>query len=472
MNFSEMTIEQIRQGIIDGSYSAEDLVKTVLENIEKNKDINAFITINEKALEEARLIDEKIARGELEGRLLGLPIAVKDNIVTKDILTTAASKILGDFVPPYDASIVEILKSEGAIVIGKTNLDEFAMGSTGESSIYGPVKNPLNKDYVPGGSSSGSAAAVAANLVPFALGSDTGGSVRQPAGFNSCLGMKPSYGAVSRYGLISLSNGLDQIGFIGNNVKDLKLIASLAIGEDQKDSTTIGNKKLNFEEKKDLKFALIKDAVEMEMNPDLRLAFERSLEKLKAQGISVDQVEIPHFKYAVSTYFLINTAEASGNLARYDGIRYGYRADNYESLDQLYKKTRKEGLGQEVKRRIIAGNYVLKKENRDRYYEKAMKVRQLLKADFDRVFEDYDILISPTSPDLAHKLGDKEELENSYKLDAFTVPASLAGLAAITLPMEKVNGLGAGIQLMANNFEDALLLNGAEEVEAILGGER
>lgn len=476
MDFENLTVKKIRELLLNKEITATELIENYFENIKKN-DLNTFITLNtEDALVAAKKIDEKIKNNEELGKLAGVPIGVKDNIMTYGLRTTAGSKMLENFVPPYEASIIERIKAEDGIIIGKTNMDEFAIGSSTETSYFGMTKNPIDNERVPGGSSGGSAAAVKADEVLLSLGTDTGGSVREPAAFCDIVGLKPTYGLVSRYGIISMANSLDQVGIMGKNVENTFELLKIIAGEDKKDSTTVGTV-FNIDSlSKDIsgmKAALPREFFDDEFDENIKNKVLETVDKLENIGVEIEYVNMPSLKYSLSAYYLINTAELSSNLSRFDGIRYGYRTENYSSLDELYKKTRSEGFGKEVKRRIIAGTYSLNKNNED-YYKRALKVRTLIINDFNRIYNDFDIIISPTTPILPFKLGEKlDDSLDMYKSDIFTAPVNLAGLCAISLPCGKVNNLPVGIQIIGDRFCEEKILNisYALESELNLGGD-
>ncbi len=465
MEIGNLHAYEIQELLVKKEISAVELVEYYIKNIE-NDDLNAFISLNtDKALEKAKLIDEKIAKGEKLGKLAGLVIAVKDNIVTKDFKTTAASKMLENYKSPFNASVVERIEKEDGIIIGKTNLDEFACGSSGETSYFGPSLNPINRDRTTGGSSSGSAAAVGAGLVPIALGSDTGGSIRQPSSFCGVVGLRPSYGLVSRSGLIALANSLDQIGPLARSVNDIALILSVISGEDKKDSTTLGAKSVdkNLEEVKNVKIALPKIAFGDITDDQVKEVILDNLESLGENNISLDYIDMESFDFSETAYYLLSRIEASSNLSRYDGVHFGYRTENYETLDDMYKNTRKEALGYEIRKRVISGTYMLRKENRDKYYTSALKMRGKIVEEFNKIFEEYDYIITPTTPDIAFNVGSDQG--SSHKSDIFTLPSSLAGLPSISLPYGEKDGMPIGVQLIGKRWDDKGLLNLAYTLE-------
>ena len=413
-----MLISEWREKVEDEG--AENAVTEVLDKIKQSR-LNAFITINEKCIEDARRFD----KGELKGRLAGVPVAVKDCITTEGILTTCGSKILHDYIPPFDAHVVERLKAEGAIIVGKTNMDEFAMGTTTETSYYGVVRNPYDLDRVAGGSSGGSGACVAADESVLSLGSDTGGSIRCPASFCGVVGLKPTYGLVSRYGLIPYANSLEQIGPFASNVDDLGLLLEVIAGPDARDSTNAG-KEFRYEpkEREGLRIGVIK---EMGGNDDVMNSFDQAVELIKAKH-KVAEVSMPSFKYALAAYYIIAMSEASSNLARYDGVRYGLSAEKLSSWNEFFSKVRADGFGDEVKRRIMLGSYALSAGYYGKYYLKALKVRTLVIRDFKKALNDFDLLIAPTMPALPFKIGELADPLTMYKADVNTVPINLAGV--------------------------------------------
>ena len=429
-----------------------DIVSEMLEGIERSK-LNAYITVvKDEALKKA----EEYDRGELKGRLAGIPVAVKDNITTKGIRTTCASKILHDYVPPFDAHVVERLKAEGAIIIGKTNMDEFAMGTTTETSYFGVVRNPYDERRVAGGSSGGSGAVVAANEAVMALGSDTGGSIRCPASFCGVYGLKPTYGLVSRYGLIPYANSLEQIGPMASSVEDLALLLEVIAGKDARDSTSAGR---GFEFKRTERKVKIGVVKEMGGNDEVMGRFEEVLEIISelADG-KVVEVSMPSFRYALAAYYVIAMSEASSNLARYDGVRYGL-ASELDSWSRYFSKVRAEGFGEEVKRRIMLGSYALSAGYYGKYYLKALKVRTLVRRDFQKAFGQVDLLVSPTMPSLPFKIGELADPLTMYKADVNTVAINLAGIPALSMPAGLVKGLPVGLQIMGDYFSENTILN-------------
>ncbi len=436
-----------------------DLIAELFDRIERSK-LNAFITLNkEEALKKA----EEFDRGKLKGKLAGIPIAVKDNISTKGLRTTCASKMLANYVPPFDAHVVERLKQEGAIIIGKTNMDEFAMGTTTETSYFGVVRNPYDLERVAGGSSGGSGACLHDESV-LALGSDTGGSIRCPASFCGVYGLKPTYGLVSRYGLIPYANSLEQIGPMANCVEDLALLLEVIAGKDERDSTNAGVD-FKFEpEDKRYRVGIIK---EMGASDEVMKVFEEVVDIIREKH-EVVEVSLSSLKYALPAYYIIAMSEASSNLARYDGVRYGYALEKLDTWTRYFAKVRAEGFGEEVKRRIMLGTYALSAGYYGRYYLKALRVRTLVKNDFQRAFKHCDLLISPTMPTPAFKIGEIQDPLTMYKMDVNTVPANLAGIPALSMPMGFVKGLPVGLQVMGNYFEENKILSFALELEKAL----
>lgn len=481
MDITKLTAMEIREKVINKELSSKEVVKAHLDRIkEVEEDLNAFITITEEeALKAAERLDEKISRGEELGILAGIPIGIKDNIVTKDIRTTCGSKMLGNFIPPYDATVIERIKANDGIILGKTNLDEFAGSYSTESSYFGITKNPIDRERVPGGSSGGSAAAVKAYEVALALGSDTGGSNRQPASYCSIIGIKPTYGLVSRYGLVPLSNSLDQVGTFGRNVTDATLLLQAIAGHDEKDPTSMGIKKVDYLSKlkegiEGMNIALPKEYMNMDMDNRVKGKVMEAVKVFERLGGNVEEVSLPHAEYAWATYYLIVVTEISSNMARYDGIRYGYRTEDYETLNELYIKSRTEGFGEEIKRSILAGTYILSSKEGRKYHEKALRVRALIKKDFDKVFEKFDVILMPTTPNLPFKIGDS--VKNPFEMygsGIFNIPANLAGLCAISVPCGYADGLPVGLQIMGDRFKEINILKAAYAFEKALslGGE-
>jgi aspartyl-tRNA(Asn)/glutamyl-tRNA(Gln) amidotransferase subunit A len=459
-NHSEK-IEQIKSGKL----SLKENVDFFLKKIEEKKDLNAFNFVFEKdAKENSKKIEEKIRFGT-HGKLAGMVIGIKDVLSIKDKPATCSSKILKDFKAIYTATAVQKLVDEDAIIIGKTNCDEFAMGSSNENSAFGSVLNPVDPSRVPGGSSGGSAAAVAAGLCDASLGTDTGGSIRQPAALCGVYGLKPTYGRVSRYGLTAFASSFDSIGPFTNNVEDAALILNVISGNDESDSTSskieVPDYLKNISAKKsNLKIGFSPEYFGEGLSPEIKSVSEKLLAKLKSDGFEIEEIRLPHTQYTIAAYYILTTAEASSNLARYDGARYGYRSKNSESLLEMYKSSRSEGFGDEVKRRIMLGTYVLSAGYYDAYYKKAQKVRRLIKQDFDSAFKNVDIILTPTTPSTAFKIGEKSDdpLE-MYLSDIYTTSANLAGIPGISIPAGKSSeGLPIGVQLLADQFNEEKLL--------------
>lgn len=473
MSLFEHKLAELQELLQKKEITVSDLVDESFKRIHEVDDkVKAFITLDEeRAREQAKKLDEKQANGETDGLLFGMPIGIKDNIVTQDLRTTCASKMLENFVPIYNATVMDKLQEAGAITVGKLNMDEFAMGGTTESSYFHKTRNPWNLDYVPGGSSGGSAAAVAAGEVPFALGSDTGGSVRQPAGYCGVVGMKPTYGRVSRYGLVAFASSLDQIGTITRNVEDNAYLLQVIAGHDHRDSTSADVEVPNYVEHltgdiRGLKIAVPKEYLSEGVSEPVRNAILEALKKFEELGATWEEVSLPHSKYSVPAYYIIASAEASSNLARFDGIRYGYRAEDAKNLLDLYKKSRSEGFGAEVKRRIMIGNYVLSKGNYEKYFRKAQQVRTLIKQDFEKIFENYDVIVGPIAPTTANKIGEftKNPL-TMYTRDILTIPVNLAGVPAISIPCGFDNGLPIGMQIIGKHFDEGTVYRVAHAFE-------
>ncbi len=469
MDLNELTIKQVHEGLIAKKFSSVDLTEACLKQIKKlNKKINAFVTVTEKeALEKAKEVDKKVATGQGIGILEGVPVAIKDNILVRDVRCTAASKILENYIAPYDATVVRKLKKAGVVILGKTNMDEFAMGSSTETSYFGPTRNPGDQTRVPGGSSGGSAAAVAANMCVYALGSDTGGSVRQPASFCGVVGLKPTYGAVSRYGLIAMASSLDQIGPVTKNVEDAQLVFDVISGHDIFDSTTVEKSKIKNQkskiEVKNLKVGVPREYFVSGMDREVEKCVRDAVKRLEKMGTKVQEVSLPHTKYALPVYYIIMPAEVSANLARYDGIRYGYRVGEAKTLLETYLKTRACGFGDEAKRRIMLGTYALSAGYYDAYYLQAQKMRTLIRRDFEEVFKSVDCLITPTSPTVAFKIGEKvDDPLTMYLSDIYTVSANVAGVPAISVPCGFAHRLPVGLQIMGKWFEEEKILEVAK----------
>ena len=474
MSILDFTAVGLAKKIREREVSAVEATKAVLEQIEaKDKNYNCYVTVTkEQALKRAGEIQKMLDSNLSVGPLAGVPVAIKDNLCTKGVLTTCSSKILYNFVPSYSATAVERLEAAGAVIVGKTNMDEFAMGSTTETSAYGITRNPWNLDCVPGGSSGGSAAAVAANECFCALGSDTGGSIRQPASFCGVVGLKPTYGTVSRYGLIAYGSSLDQIGPLGKDVRDCATILNVIAGNDIKDSTSAHLPVTDYtkgliHDVKGLKIGIPKDYFDEGLDNEVKDAVLKAAGVLKEKGAVVEEFDLGLVEYAIPTYYTIAAAEASSNLERFDGVKYGYRTGNYNGLHNMYKKTRSEGFGEEVKRRIMLGAFVLSSGYYDAYYLKALKVKALIKKAFNKAFEKYDIILGPVAPSTAPKVGDslKDPLK-MYLGDIYTISMNLAGLPGISVPcgLDK-KGMPIGVQLVADCFEEKKLLRAAYAYE-------
>jgi len=454
-----------------GETTCVNIVTNYLSTIsDKNNEINAFVEVfSEEALEKAKQIDQKISEGK-SGKLAGMVIGIKDNICYKNHKVSASSKILSDFESLYSATVIEKLEQEDAIIIGRLNCDEFAMGSANENSIYGAVKNPHNTNKVPGGSSGGSAAAVASNMCLATLGSDTGGSIRQPAAFCGVVGLKPTYSRVSRYGLIAYASSFDQIGTITNNIEDASLILEVISGKDKNDSTSSSVKVedySNFSKKGKKKIAVISDCINHKgLDSEVKNKVEESIIKLKELGHEVEYVSFPYLDFLVPTYYVLTTAEASSNLARFDGVHYGFRSEKTENLEQTYINSRTEGFGEEVKRRIMLGTFVLSAGYHDAYYKKAQQVRRLVQNKTNEILENYDFILSPTTPHTAFDLGKKQtDPTVMYLEDIFTVQANITGHPSISLPLYKDSrGMPFGLQILSQKFTEKKLLSFSEEI--------
>ena len=470
------SIKDLVNKIQNKEISCEEVIDFYIKEIEKKEDkIDSFLSLDkENAIKKAKYLDEKIVKGEKVGLLAGIPIAIKDNMCTRGVKTTCASKMLEDFIPPYDATVIKKLELEDAILIGKTNLEEFAMGSSTENSAFKITKNPIDNSRVPGGSSGGSAAAVGGEMVPLALGSDTGGSIRQPASFCGIVGMKPTYGLVSRFGLIAFGSSLDQIGPFSMTVEDNAYLLNIIAGEDDNDGTTAKNL-----EKKDytkdidsgikgMKIGIPKEFIEEEgLDPEIKEVVIKDIEILRELGADVEEFSLPSTKDGLAPYYIISSAEASSNLARFDSIRYGYRTKDYENVSELVEKSRSEAFGREVKRRIMLGTYALSSGYYDAYYNKAQKFRSKLKADFKEAFKKYDIIIGPVSPILPFKIGERcEDPTAMYLADIYTININLATVPALSMPGGKSSeGLPIGLQLIGDVFTEEKIYKVAYALE-------
>ena len=473
MDLTELTVHELQEKLKNKEINVSDITKAYISRIdEKEKDVQAFVTIlKEESLKKSEEIQTEIDNRE-NNALAGIPIGIKDNINTKGICTTCSSKMLENFISPYNATVMEKINEENMITLGKLNMDEFAMGASTEYSYFKKTKNPWNLSRVPGGSSGGSAAAVAANMVPFALGSDTGGSIRQPAAFCGVVGLKPTYGLVSRYGLVAFASSLDQIGPITKDVKDCAILLNVIAGHDEKDATSANIEKKDYtkalkNDVKGLKIGVPKEFLGEGINAEVKSRILEAIEEYKKLGAIVEECSLDIAKYALASYYIIACAEASSNLGRFDGIRYGYRSKNFNNIKELYKNSRSEGFGEEVKRRIILGTYVLSSGYYDAYYKKAQQVRTLVKQEFEKCFNKYDVILTPTSPTVAFEFGSKSNnpLE-MYMADICTVSVNIAGVPAISIPCGvDSNGMPVGLQLIGNNFAEETILNAAYTFE-------
>ena len=474
MELYELTVHELRDKLNKKEITSEDITRSYVNRIkQKENSVEAFVTVlSEEAENKAKEIDQKIEKGEITNKLAGIPIGIKDNICTKGVKTTCSSKMLEDFVSPYDATVMDKINAENLITIGKLNMDEFAMGGSTENSYFKKTRNPWDLSKVPGGSSGGSAAAVASQMVPWALGSDTGGSIRQPAAFCGIVGLKPTYGLVSRYGLVAFASSLDQIGPITKDVRDSAILLNVIAGHDEKDSTSVDMPKKDYEKAltgdiKGLKIGVPKEFFGEGINEEVKESLKQAIEIYKKLGAEVEEFSLDIAKYALATYYIIACAEASSNLGRFDGIRYTYRAKDFKDLKDLYKKTRSEGFGAEVKRRIILGTYVLSSGYYDAYYKKAQQVRTLVMNEFNKGFEKYDVILTPTAPTVAFGIGEKSNnpLE-MYLADICTVSINIAGLPGISIPCGiDSEGMPIGMQLIGNRFQEETILNAAYSFE-------
>jgi aspartyl-tRNA(Asn)/glutamyl-tRNA(Gln) amidotransferase subunit A len=473
MSLFDHKISELHQMLHKKEITVSDLVDESFKRInEVEEKVQAFLTLNEdNARTYAKELDEKIGTSNEFGLLFGMPIGIKDNIVTKGLRTTCASKILYNFDPIYDATVVQRLKQAESVIIGKLNMDEFAMGSSNENSGFQLTRNPWDLDRVPGGSSGGSAAAVAAGEVPFSLGSDTGGSIRQPAAFCGVVGLKPTYGRISRFGLVAFASSLDQIGPITRTVEDNAYLLQVIAGLDPMDSTSANVEVPDYVSAltgdiKGLKIAVPKEYLGEGVSEEIRQSVMDALKVLEGLGATWEEVSLPHSKYALATYYILSSSEASANLARFDGVRYGYRTEDAENLIDMYKKTRSEGFGNEVKRRIMLGTFALSSGYYDAYYKKAQKVRTLIKKDFEDVFEKYDVIIGPTTPTPAFKIGEKiDDPLTMYANDILTIPVNLAGVPGISVPCGFVDGLPVGLQIIGKHFDESTIYRVAHAFE-------
>lgn len=478
MEIQKLTAVSLGKKIKEKEISVREALDAVFAQIDQTEGrYHAYVTLDkEGAYKQADVVQEKIDKGELTGALAGVPVAIKDNMCTKGLLTTCSSKILENYIPTYTASAVQNLTDAGCVIIGKTNMDEFAMGSTTETSAYGVTKNPWNTEHVPGGSSGGSCAAVAAGEVPMALGSDTGGSIRQPSSFCGVTGMKPTYGTVSRYGLIAYGSSLDQIGPVAKDVTDCAALLQTVASYDAKDATSMKRDDYDFmsalkEDVSDLKIGIPNSCFGEGLDPQVKESILKAADVLKARGAEVEYFDLDLIDYAIPAYYVIASAEASSNLERFDGVKYGFRAKEYEGLHDMYKKSRSEGFGPEVKRRIMLGSFVLSSGYYDAYYLKALRTKALIKKEFDRAFEKYDMILSPAAPSTAPRLGESlSDPLQMYLGDIYTVSVNLAGLPGITVPCGMDDkGLPIGMQLIGDCFSEKKLFRAAYTYEQARG---
>ena len=464
-NLTELTISKTHDALVKKEFSAVELAEAYLAKIEKeDKEINAFLTLTrDLALAQAKEVDGKIAKGEEIDILAGVPCAIKDAIMVEDAKCTAGSKILENYIAPYDATVIKKLKDRGAVILGKTNMDEFGMGSSTENSAFFPTKNPHDLTRVPGGSSGGSASAVAAKMAVFALGEDTGGSIRQPASFCGIVGLKPTYGAVSRYGLIAYASSLDHIGPMAKTVEDCQVVFEAIAGKDDMDSTSVNSKFKNQNSKLQFKIQNLRIGVPKEyfikgIEPEVEKVIKQAIGKYENMGAKIVEISLPHTEYALACYYIIATSIASANLARYDGIKYGY-SESAENLLGTYFNSREKGFGAEVRRRIMLGVYALSSGYYDAYYLRAQKVRTLIRQDFEKAFEKVDAIFTPVSPTTAFKLGEKvKDPLTMYLSDIFTISINLAGLPGLSIPAGQANNLPVGLQIIGNHFQEEKIL--------------
>lgn len=466
--YLDLSIKEIHELLVKEEITPLDLVDEALNRIEDTKDLNAFITINDKVREEAK----NLGKVDKDNLFFGIPIAIKDNIITKNMRTTCASHILDNFIPIYDATVIKKIKEAKMLIIGKANMDEFAMGSTSETSYFGSPLNPHDKKRTAGGSSGGSAAIVSANIVPFALGSDTGGSIRQPASYTGIVGMKPTYGRISRYGLVAFASSLDQIGPMSRTVYENAALLNILVGEDDYDLTSANRVKEDFtrligEDIKNMKIALPKFFISDIVDKEISNKIKEVISYLKEKGAIVDIIDMKYLDTAVTLYQIIAMAEASSNLARFDGIRYGFREDNTKTVDEMYTKTRGEGFGDEVKRRIMVGSYILSGKNAKIYYDKALKVRDDITKEFARIFKDYDLIIGPTTTRVAPLLGtSKDDPHKAFMDDVLVIPVNMAGLPGLSVPIGKNSeNMPIGLHIIGKAFDEALIYKLASFIE-------
>ena len=470
----DLSLNELHQGLKNKDFSSVELTQYYLNQIKDlNTDINAFITVDEeKSIQQAQQADQLISQNHIS-ELTGIPIAQKDIFCASSWKTTCGSKMLDNFYAPYDSKVVDLFNKSGAINLGKTNMDEFAMGSSNETSYYGTVKNPWNLDFVPGGSSGGSAAAVASGMSPAATATDTGGSIRQPASLCNLTGLKPTYGLVSRFGMIAFASSLDQAGPIAKTAEDCALMLNVMADFDERDSTSIKRDKENYTQSLNASIqgkiiGIPKEFFNDELNDDVKIILEKVMQVYQSLGVNFKEISLPNSQLSIPVYYVIAPAEASSNLSRYDGVKFGYRASNYKDLEEMYLKTREEGFGDEVKRRILVGTYVLSAGYYDAYYLKAQKIRRLIADDFTKAFTECDLILAPSSPSTAFKIGDKtEDPVAMYMQDMYTISTNLAGLPAISAPAGFINKMPIGFQLIGNYFEEAKILNFTHQYQSI-----
>jgi aspartyl-tRNA(Asn)/glutamyl-tRNA(Gln) amidotransferase subunit A len=477
LDILKKSVLELRELLDKGEISSREIVQAYIDRIEKTEPkLNSFVTLTfEEALKDADRADEMI-RNKTHTTLTGIPIALKDNISTYHVKTTCSSKMLENYLPPFDATVVELIKQAGMPILGKTNMDEFAMGSSTETSYFGPTKNPWNLEYVPGGSSGGSAASVAAKQAPLALGTDTGGSIRQPAAFTGIVGIKPTYGLVSRYGVVPFASSLDQVGPFARTVAESAALLSLIAQYDKYDSTSLNNPRPDYlrsleKDVKGLRVGVPKEFFIDGLDAEVEQAVRKAVKALEDQGAEIVDIELPHSDKALATYYIVATAECSSNLARFDGVRFGHRSENTKDSVTMFKHTRAEGFGPEVKRRIMLGTYALSAGYYDAYYLKALKVRRLIKEDFDKAFTKVDVIITPTTPSTAFKFGEKvQDPIAMYLSDVFTTTANLAGIPALSMPAGlSSNNLPIGVQIIAPSLAEEVMLSTAYSIEKALG---
>lgn len=473
-SISSLSLKALQKGIVDGNFSSMEVTEHFLNRIETfDPALNSYLTVTKAtAMQQAIEADNAIRAGEIKSPLAGIPYALKDLYCTQGIRTTAASKILDNFISPYDATVQTKLRNSGAVLLGKNNMDEFAMGSSNENSAYGDVANPWDHERVPGGSSGGGAACVAAGLAPFSLGSDTGGSIRQPASFTGITGIKPTYGRISRYGMIAFASSLDQCGPMTRSAEDAALTLQALAGFDAKDSTSAQQSVPDYSAQLEqplqgLKIGLPQEFFAEGLDEGVAASIEAAIAQFKQMGAIIKEINLPHSHLGVASYYVVASAECSTNLSRFDGVRYGHRCDQPKDLLDLYERSRWEGFGDEVKRRIMVGTYALSAGYYDAYYRKAQKIRRLIKQDFEAVFKDVDVIMGPAAPNTAFKLGEMiDDQVSMYLADLYTIPVSLAGLPGMSIPIEQANGMPVGLQIIGNYFDEARLLNVAHQYQS------